>query len=203
MNPFPSKLIEEAVSQVAKLPGIGRKSAFRIVMHFLKQDPSFTENFTNALIRMRNEIRYCSQCFNISDEELCTICQSNTREKNLICVVENFKDLLAIENTGYYKGLYHVLGGLIAPIDNITPEMLKIKELVQRVEKENISEVIFALSASVEGETTAFYIKKQLKHLPHLKITSLARGIPIGSELEYTDEVTLGRSIQTRVLYGD
>ncbi|WP_448528701.1 recombination mediator RecR [Raineya sp.] len=202
MTSFPSKLIEEAVSEIAKLPGIGRKSAFRVVLHLLKQEPSFTDNLTSALSRLRNEICYCSRCFNISDEEICSICASNQRDTSVICVVENFKDLLAVENTGQFKGLYHVLGGLIAPIENITPDKLKIQELIQRVENENITEIIFALSASIEGDTTAFYITKQLKHLTHLKITSLARGLPIGSELEYADEITLGRSIQARVAYG-
>ncbi|PKQ70077.1 recombination mediator RecR [Raineya orbicola] len=202
MTSFPSKLIEDAVSEIAKLPGIGRKSAFRIVLHLLKQETSFTENLTSALTRLRNQIRYCSRCFNISDEEVCSICTSSQRDTSVICVVENFKDLLAVENTGQFRGLYHVLGGLIAPIENITPDKLKIQELIQRVENENISEIILALSASIEGDTTAFYITKQLKHLTHLKITSLARGLPIGSELEYADEITLGRSIQARVAYG-
>ncbi|MCS6795067.1 MAG: recombination mediator RecR [Raineya sp.] len=202
MTSFPSKLIEDAVNEIAKLPGIGRKSAFRLVLHLLKQEPAFTENLSNALTRLRNEIRYCSQCFNIADDETCSICANPKRDRQIICVVENFKDLLAIENTAQYNGLYHVLGGLIAPIENITPDMLKIQELVQRVQNEGITEVIFALSASMEGDTTAFYITKQLKHLPHLKITSLARGLPIGSELEYADEVTLGRSIQARIAYG-
>jgi recombination protein RecR len=197
---LPSKLIENAVNEVAKLPGIGKKSALRLVMHLLKQDVPFTENLADALITLRKEIKYCSKCFNIADEDLCNICLSKNRDTKTICVVETFKELIAIENTAQYKGLYHVLGGLISPIENISPEQLQIDSLVKRIEQENIQEVILALATSMEGDTTAFYLTKKLKEFP-IKITTLARGLPVGGELEYTDEITLGRSIQTRIVY--
>jgi recombination protein RecR len=197
---LPSKLIENAVNEVAKLPGIGKKSALRLVMHLLKQDVPFTEDLADALITLRKEIKYCSKCFNIADEDLCNICLSKNRDTKTICVVETFKELIAIENTAQYKGLYHVLGGLISPIENISPEQLQIDSLVKRIEQENIQEVILALATSMEGDTTAFYLTKKLKEFP-IKITTLARGLPVGGELEYTDEITLGRSIQTRIVY--
>lgn len=195
---LPSKLIENAVNQVAKLPGIGKKTALRLVIHLLKQDTAYTQTLSEALTRLRQEIRYCQKCHNIADEDFCQICLSRARQQNIICVVENFKDLIAIENTAQYKGLYHILGGLISPIENVGPEALNLETLFRRVEHEKPDEVILALSASIEGDTTAFYIAKKLKHLP-VKITSLARGLPIGSELEYADEITLGRSLVTRV----
>jgi recombination protein RecR len=197
---LPSKLIENAVNEVAKLPGIGKKSALRLVMHLLKQDVPFTEDLADALMTLRKGIKYCSKCFNIADEDLCNICLSKNRDTKTICVVETFKELIAIENTAQYKGLYHVLGGLISPIENISPEQLQIDSLVKRIEQENIQEVILALATSMEGDTTAFYLTKKLKEFP-IKITTLARGLPVGGELEYTDEITLGRSIQTRIVY--
>lgn len=197
---LPSKLIENAVNEVAKLPGIGKKSALRLVMHLLKQDVNFTEGLANALITLRKEIKYCSRCFNIADEDLCNICLSKNRDVKTICVVESFKELIAIENTAQYRGLYHVLGGLISPIENISPEELHIESLIHRVKSEETQEVILALATSMEGDTTAFYLTKKLKEYP-VKVTTLARGLPIGGELEYADEITLGRSIQTRITY--
>ena len=195
---LPSKLIENAVNEIAKLPSIGKKTALRLVIHLLKQDENYTQSLSEALIKLRQEIKYCKKCYNIADEDLCQICLAKNRDQDIICVVESFKDLIAIENTGQYRGLYHVLGGLIAPIENISPEQLKIKELVQRVEHEKPKEIILALSASMEGDTTAFYISKKLTNFD-VKISSLARGLPIGGELEYADEITLGRSLMTRV----
>lgn len=195
---LPSKLIENAVNEIAKLPGIGKKTALRLVIHLLKQDETYTESLSEAILRLRQEIRYCQKCYNIADDEFCQICLTKSREQETICVVESFKDLIALENTGQYRGLYHVLGGLIAPIENISPEQLKIAELIHRVEQEKPKEVILALSASMEGDTTAFYISKKLKDFP-VKITSLARGLPIGGELEYADEITLSRSLMARI----
>jgi len=197
---LPSKLIENAVNEVAKLPGIGKKSALRLVMHLLKQDVDFTEGLANALTTLRKEIKYCSKCFNIADEDLCNICLSKNRDTKTICVVESFKELIAIENTAQYRGLYHVLGGLISPIENISPEQLNIESLLNRVKNEPTQEVILALATSMEGDTTAFYLTKKLKEYS-VKVTTLARGLPIGGELEYADEITLGRSIQTRIIY--
>ncbi|KOY84606.1 recombination protein RecR [bacterium 336/3] len=197
---LPSKLIENAVNEVAKLPGIGKKSALRLVMHLLKQDVTFTESLANAITTLRKEIKYCSRCFNIADEDLCNICLSKNRDVKTICVVESFKELIAIENTAQYRGLYHVLGGLISPIENISPEELHIESLINRVKSEETQEVILALATSMEGDTTAFYLTKKLKEYP-VKVTTLARGLPIGGELEYADEITLGRSIQTRITY--
>jgi recombination protein RecR len=197
---LPSKLIENAVNEVAKLPGIGKKSALRLVMHLLKQDVNFTEGLANALTTLRKEIKYCSKCFNIADEDLCNICLNKNRDTKTICVVESFKELIAIENTAQYRGLYHVLGGLISPIENISPEQLNIESLMNRVKSEETHEVILALATSMEGDTTAFYLTKKLKEYS-IKVTTLARGLPIGGELEYADEITLGRSIQTRITY--
>ena len=197
---LPSKLIENAVNEVAKLPGIGKKSALRLVMHLLKQDVNFTEGLANALTTLRKEIKYCSQCFNIADEDLCNICLNKNRDTKTICVVESFKELIAIENTAQYRGLYHVLGGLISPIENISPEQLNIDSLINRVQGGEIQEIILALATSMEGDTTAFYLTKKLKEYS-IRVTTLARGLPIGGELEYADEITLGRSIQTRITY--
>jgi len=195
---LPSKLIENAVNEIAKLPSIGKKTALRLVIHLLKQDESYTEKLSEAILKLRQDIKYCQRCYNIADEDLCQICLAKNRDQEIICVVESFKDLISIENTAQYRGLYHVLGGLISPIENISPEQLKIENLVQRVEQEQPREIILALSASMEGDTTAFYITKKLKDFP-IKITSLARGLPIGGELEYADEITLGRSLMARV----
>lgn len=197
---FPSKLVEQAVDEISKLPGIGKKTAFRLVMHLLKEDVTHTVKLSEALTNLRQNIKYCSNCHSISDNELCNVCSSHHRDHQQICVVQETKDVLVVENTGQYQGTYHVLGGLIAPIDGIGPEELNIATLVERVKRDQVKEVILALSASMEGDTTAFYIHKKLKDF-HVKLTTIARGIPVGGELEFTDEITLGRSISTRVAY--
>lgn len=199
---FPSKLIENAVNEIAKLPGIGKKTALRLALHLLKEDKLFTESLTRSLDRLRNDIQYCKECQNISDSEICNICASHRRDRSLVCVVEDTRDVIAIENTSQYTGLYHVLGGVISPIDGIGPSELTIDLLLNRVKQTDseIKEVIFALSPTMEGDTTAFYLTKRLKEY-NLKVTTIARGIPIGGELEYTDEITLGRSILSRTDY--
>ncbi|BDD07977.1 recombination protein RecR [Fulvitalea axinellae] len=199
---FPSKLIENAVLEMAKLPGIGKKTALRLVLNILKRDSKETESLAEALVKVRNEIRYCDECHNISDEPVCTICSSSKRETGIICVVEDAPDVLAIENTGQYLGRYHVLGGVIAPIEGIGPGELNIDSLIRRIEKSEgeIREVILALSPTMEGDTTGFYVTKKLKEYD-IKVSVIARGVPIGGELEYTDEVTLGRSILGRRSY--
>lgn len=196
---FPSKLIEEAVNEFSKLPGIGKKTALRLVLYLLKEEQESTSNFTAALTNLRTNIKYCKECYNISDHEVCSICSGTRRDHSTICVVEDMPDVLAIENTGQYNGLYHVLGGIISPLQGIGPNDLKIESLVTRVPGK-VKEVILALSPTMEGDTTSFYITKKLKDL-NIKITTIARGVPIGGELEYTDEITLGRSIITRTLY--
>ncbi|MCS7004012.1 MAG: recombination mediator RecR [Cytophagales bacterium] len=200
---FSSRLIEEAVEEFAKFPGIGRKSALRHVLFLLKQEIHVTHRFTQALNNLREHIQYCKRCHNVSDEPICEICKNPLRDTSTICVVEQITDLIAIENTHQYNGLFHVLGGVISPIDGISPEKLHINTLIERIKTEPIREVILALNSKMESETTAFYITKKLKDLsiPNLKITTIARGVPIGSELEYTDEVTLGRSILARTIY--
>jgi recombination protein RecR len=195
---FPSALLENAVNEFAKLPGIGRKSALRLVLHLLKQSEEEVDQFGNSLIRLRKEIRYCKICHNISDTEVCQICSNPARDAQTVCVVENIKDVMAIENTQQYRGLYHVLGGIISPMDGIGPNDLEIESLVKRVEAEQIKEVILALSTTMEGDTTNFYIFRKLSPAG-VRITTIARGIAIGDELEYADEVTLGRSILNRV----
>lgn len=197
---FPSKLIEEAVNEFSKLPGIGKKTALRHVLHLLKQKPQFTQSFVSALSKMREEIQFCQQCHAIADGTRCAICQSPKRDQQVICLVEADTDLLAIENTAKYTGTYHVLGGVISPINGIGPEDLNIETLLKRVQTQNAKEVILALSATMEGDTTSFYLTKKLRELP-IKISTIARGIPIGSELEFTDEITLGRSITGRVSF--
>lgn len=195
---YSSKLIEQAITEVSKLPGIGKKSALRIVLHLLRQDPIETNLLAKGLEDLRENIRYCTICHNISDEDVCSICSSHKRDDAMICVVEDIRDVMAIENTEQYFGLYHVLGGIISPIDGIGPDDLNIEALVSRVEKNNeINEIIVALPSTMEGDTTAFYLTKRLQNLK-VKITGIARGVPVGSELEYTDEVTLGRSILNR-----
>ena len=199
---FSSKLIEKAVLETAKLPGIGKKTALRLVLHLLKQDSAQTTALTEALSDLRENIQYCKTCHNISDEDECGICLSSRRDSSIICIVEDSPDILSIENTAQYQGLYHVLGGLIAPIDGIGPQDLKIDSLLSRLSNsEQTTEILLALSPTMEGDTTAFYICKKLRQFPHLKISSIARGIPIGGELEYADEVTLGRSIVNRRRY--
>lgn len=200
MNSYSSKLLEEAVNELAKLPGIGRKSALRLALHLLKQNMSQVENFGQSIIKMRNKIQYCENCYNISDTAICNICANKKRDRNILCVVEDIKDVMAIENTLQFSGLYHVLGGIISPIDGIGPKDLTIDALIERVKNNNIKEVIMALSTTIEGDTTNFFIYKQLKDFK-INITTIARGIGIGDELEYTDEITLGRSIINRTPY--
>ena len=196
---YSSKLIEQAITEVAKLPGIGKKSALRIVLHLLRQDPIETNLLARGLEELRENIKYCTVCYNISDDEVCSICSSHKREDALICVVEDIRDVMAIENTAQYFGRYHVLGGIISPIDRVGPDELNIETLVKRIDGNNeIKEVILALPSTMEGDTTAFYLTKKLKGYK-VKITGIARGVPVGSELEYTDEVTLGRSILNRI----
>jgi recombination protein RecR len=199
---FSSKLIEEAVNEVAKLPGIGKKTALRLVLHLIKENEKRTTSLTDALRNLRANIRFCTTCHNISDEEQCGICKSHRRDKSLICVVEESKDLMAIENTSQFIGVYHVLGGIISPVNGIGPEELKIASLVDRVAKSagGVREIVLALSPTMEGDTTSFYLHKKLKDFP-VKITSIARGVPVGGELEYADEITLGRSITSRTLF--
>ncbi len=195
---YSSTLLENAVNEFAKLPGIGRKTALRLVLHLLKQSEEDVELFGNTFIRLRKEIIYCKVCHNISDTEVCHICANPGRDAQTVCVVENIKDVMAIENTQQYKGLYHVLGGIISPMDGVGPNDLEIESLVKRVQDEEIKEVILALSTTMEGDTTNFYIFRKLSPTG-IKITTIARGIAIGDELEYADEVTLGRSIVNRV----
>lgn len=195
---FPSRLLENAVNEFAKLPGIGRKSALRLVLHLLKKDLQEVEIFGNSLIQLRTEIKHCKVCHNISDTDICSLCSNPTRNPSIICVVENIKDVMSIENTHQFNGLYHVLGGIISPMDGIGPSDLEIDSLIRRVEEGNTEEIILALSTTMEGDTTNFFIFKKLKNT-NIKISTLARGVSIGDELEYTDEVTLGRSIVNRM----
>jgi recombination protein RecR len=197
---FPSKLIENAVNEMAKLPGIGKKTALRLVLHLLKKDEENTIALAEAITNMRIQIQYCRECHNISDGEVCAICSNPGRDRSLVCVVEDTRDVLAIENTAQYKGLYHVLGGIISPIEGIGPSDLNIDSLVRRIPESEIKEVILALSPTMEGDTTAFYLTKKFKPY-NLKISTIARGIPVGGELEYADEITLGRSIVRRTAY--
>ncbi|MBN1111523.1 MAG: recombination protein RecR [Bacteroidales bacterium] len=194
---YPSVLLKDAVEELAKLPGIGKKTALRLALHLLKEDKKSVELFGNSIIKMRNEIIYCSVCHNISDKEVCQICSSVKRDSSIICVVESTKDVMAIESTQQYKGHYHVLGGVISPMDGIGPSDLNIKTLESRIADNNIKEVIFALSTTMEGDTTNFYLYKKLGKL-NAKITTLSRGVSIGDELEYADQITLGRSILGR-----
>jgi recombination protein RecR len=198
---FPSKLIEEAVIEISKLPGIGKKSALRLALHLLKRDESQTQLLAKALISLRTKTTFCVKCHNISDAELCLICSSPRRDAAVLCIVEDTRDVLAIENTAQYRGLYHILGGIISPLAGIGPNDLNIDSLIKRVEQEpDIQEIILALSPTMEGDTTAFYLQKRLKPF-NKKISTIARGIPIGGDLEYADEVTLGRSITSRIAY--
>jgi recombination protein RecR len=197
---FSSKLLENAVNEFSSLPGIGQKTALRLVLHLLNQPQSEVEKFSNSLLILKKDIRYCVECHNISDQEICEICSSVKRDKSLICVVEDTRDVMAIENTGQYQGGYHVMGGLISPMDGIGPSDLNIESLVKRVHQDGIKEVILALSATMEGDTTIFYLYKKLKDAG-ISISTIARGIAFGGELEYVDEITLGRSIATRVPY--
>ena len=197
---FSSKLLENAVNEFSSLPGIGQKTALRLVLHLLNQPQSEVEKFSNSLLILKRDIRYCLECHNISDQEICELCSSVKRDKSLICVVEDTRDVMAIENTGQYQGGYHVMGGLISPMDGIGPADLNIESLIKRVHEGGIKEVILALSATMEGDTTIFYLYKKLKDAG-ISISTIARGIAFGGELEYVDEITLGRSIATRVPY--
>ncbi|MCL1606768.1 MULTISPECIES: recombination mediator RecR [Bacteroidaceae] len=197
---YPSALLEKAVNEFAKLPGIGRKTAMRLVLYLLRQDTAMVESFGNALITLKHEVKYCKVCHNISDTEVCRLCGNPQRDASTICVVENIQDVMAVENTQQFKGLYHVLGGVISPMDGIGPSDLEIDSLVKRVEAGGIREVILALSSTMEGDTTNFYIFRKLSRFD-VKLSIIARGISIGDELEYTDEVTLGRSIVNRTLF--
>lgn len=202
-NEFESELLEVAVSELAKLPGIGRKTALRLTLHLLRQDESTAVSLGEAIIRLRREIRYCSKCHNISQQAVCPICSNPLRDAATICVVENVKDVISIENTRQHNGVYHVLGGLISPMDGIGPQDIEIDSLVERVAQGGIKEVILALSATMEGDTTNFYIFRRLAPYAGLKISVLARGMSIGNEIEYTDELTLGRSILNRTPFTD
>jgi recombination protein RecR len=200
MNNYPSKMIEQAVEEISKLPGIGKKSALRLALHLLKRPEAQSLQLAHAIVQLRTETKYCPQCHMISDGDLCGICASHKRDESIICVVEDLRDVLAIENTGQFMGLYHVLGGIISPLSGISPGDLTIESLVARVASGKVSEVILGLSPTMEGDTTAFYLTKKLKEFP-VKLSTIARGIPIGGDLEYTDEITLGRSIVGRVVY--
>lgn len=202
MENFNSPLLETAVDELSKLPGIGRKTALRLALYLLRQEPERSRALGESIMRMRDEISYCSRCHNISTEPVCPICSSSRRDSSRICVVENVRDVITIEATHEFNGLYHVLGGLISPIDGIGPSDLEIDSLVQRVENEKTAEVIFALSPTMEGDTTSYYIYRKLDSLP-VDVSVLARGLSIGNELEYTDELTLGRSIINRIPFGE
>ena len=200
---FSSFLLENAVNEFAKLPGIGKKTALRLVLHLIKQDNAEVNQFSEVIAKMRNEIKFCRRCYNISDKELCNICSNTMRRQDMLCVVENIRDVIAIESTQQFNGIYHVLGGIISPLDGIGPEELTIDALVDRISKEGITEVIFALSPTIQGDTTIYYISKKLsasatKPGP-VKITTIARGISFGGELEYADEMTLAKSISNRI----
>lgn len=196
-QPYPSALLEKAVSEFSKLPGIGRKTALRLVLHLLRQDEQHVEGFAEAITTLKKEVKYCSSCHNISDSEMCNICADTSRDPSVVCVVENIKDVMAIENTVQYKGQYHVLGGIISPIDGIGPSDVEIASLINRVKENDVKEVILALSATMEGDTTNFYIYRKLEPFD-IKVSIIARGVSVGNELEYTDEVTLGCSILNR-----
>ena len=201
-QPYPSALLENAVNEFSKLPGIGRKTALRLVLHLLRQDDQHVDSFAEALLTLKKEVKYCSSCHNISDSEVCNICSDTSRNASVVCVVENIKDVMAIENTVQYKGQYHVLGGIISPIDGIGPSDVEIASLIERVKNKEVKEVIMALSATMEGDTTNFYIYRKLEPL-NVKVSIIARGVSVGNEIEYTDEVTLGRSIVNRTPFDE
>lgn len=200
---YPSQLLENAVDEFAKLPGIGRKTALRLVLHLLRQEPERSQMLGESVIRLRREVKYCRCCHNISDTELCAICSSPQRDPSVICVVENVKEVMVVEGTHQFTGLYHVLGGLISPMEGVGPSQLQIDSLISRVAAGGIKEVILALSTTMEGDTTNFYIFRRLQQFTDLKVTTLARGVAVGDEIEYADEVTLGRSLQSRVPFSD
>ena len=195
---FSSSLLENAVNEFAKLPGIGKKTALRLVLHLLKKDVSDVKGFSDVILKMREEIHFCSRCKNIADKELCNICADRSRKQEIICVVETIRDVIAIESTQQYNGLYHVLGGIISPLDGIGPNQLEIDSLLKRVNEEKTEELVFALSPNIQGDTTIYYLSKKLKD-HRVKITTIARGIAFGGELEYADEMTLARSISNRM----
>lgn len=201
---YPSRLIENAVVEISRLPGIGKKTALRLALHLLKRDEHQTQSLAEALIAMRNQTKFCRQCHNIADDELCNICKNIKRDHGLICVVVDSRDVMAIENTAQYNGLYHVLGGIISPLEGVGPADLKIDHLLDRLQtsktEEKVREVILALSPTMEGDTTAFYLQKKIKPIG-IKVSSIARGIPVGGDIEYADEITLGRSIVSRVAF--
>ena len=197
MQSYPSQLLEKAVTEFSKLPGVGRKTALRLVLHLLRQPCDEVEEFAEAIARVRKDIRHCSVCHNISDTEVCPICSDPRRDKSVICVVENIQDVMAVENTQQFHGLYHVLGGIISPMDGIGPSDIEIDSLVERVSQGGVEEVILALASTMEGDTTNFYIQRKLQPLG-VRISVIARGISVGDELEYTDELTLGRAILNR-----
>ena len=201
---FSSSLLENAVNEFAKLPGIGKKTALRLVLHLLKQDSKEVGHFSEVIARMRKEIRFCQRCFNVADGDICSICANSMRKQDVICVVESIRDVIAIESTQQFNGTYHVLGGVISPLDGIGPDQLNIESLIHRAEKEEINELIFALNPNIQGDTTIYYLQKKLAavastHGRSIRITTIARGIAFGGELEYADEMTLGRSLQNRL----
>jgi len=200
MNNYPSTLLEQAVNEMSSLPGIGKKTALRLVLHLLKREPSEVLNFSQSFTRLRNEIKYCTECCNIADQLVCNICADKNRDRSVICIVEDIRDVLAIENTQQFHGLYHVLGGIISPMDGIGPSDLNIDQLIVRVSTGEVKEVIMALSATMEGDTTNFYLFRKLSDFP-IKISTLSRGVAVGDELAYADEITLGRSILNRTLF--
>jgi recombination protein RecR len=198
---FSSSLLENAVNEFAKLPGVGKKTALRLVLHLLKQDTNDVSQFSEVIAKMRSEIKFCQRCFNVADGDICSICANSMRKQEIICVVENIRDVIAIESTQQYSGTYHVLGGVISPLDGIGPDQLNIESLASRVQKEKTEELIFALNPTIQGDTTIYYIQKKLSasNQQTIRITTIARGIAFGGELEYADEMTLGRSLQNRL----
>ena len=195
---FSSQLLENAVNEFAKLPGIGKKTALRLVLHLLKQEENNVQQFSEVIAKMRNEIKFCQRCYNVADGDICSICANSMRKQETICVVENIRDVIAIESTQQYNGTYHVLGGIISPLDGVGPDQLNIESLINRVQKEKTEELIFALNPNIQGDTTIYYIQKKL-HNTNIQITTIARGIAFGGELEYADEMTLARSLQNRL----
>jgi recombination protein RecR len=195
---FSSQLLENAVNEFAKLPGIGKKTALRLVLHLLKQEENNVQQFSEVVAKMRNEIKFCQRCYNVADGDICSICANSMRKQETICVVENIRDVIAIESTQQYNGTYHVLGGIISPLDGVGPDQLNIESLINRVQKEKPEEIIFALNPNIQGDTTIYYIQKKLQHT-NIHITTIARGIAFGGELEYADEMTLARSLQNRL----
>lgn len=200
---YQSQLLENAVEEFAKLPGVGRKTALRLVLHLLRQEPERALRLGDSVIRLRQEVKYCQKCYNICDSDICSICSDPRRDTTTICVVENIKEVMVVERTRQFHGLYHVLGGLISPMEGIGPQQLQIESLVDRVKQGEVREVILALSTTMEGDTTNFYIFRKLAQFPQIKITTLARGVSVGDEIEYADEITLGKSISNRVLFSD